>query len=93
MIESQSQILIRVIPNSKQNAIIGFDETNHLKIKLSAPPVDSKANKALIAFLADMLHCRSRSIEIVSGLRSRQKRVLIKGYSDHDIQERLSTFI
>lgn len=48
-------------------------------IRLAAPPVEGVANDALVAFLSDTLNVPRRRIEIVSGERSRDKRVAIAG--------------
>jgi len=66
---------IRVIPNAKQNKII--KEADRLKICLTAPPVDGKANKALIKFLADHFGVKKSSVKIVRGQKSRDKVVEI----------------
>ena len=49
-----------------------------LKVRLAARAVDGKANEALIDFLAEHYRVPRRSVRIVSGLKSRQKRVLIE---------------
>lgn len=58
-------------------------------IRLAAPPVDGAANDALIAFLADALALPRRNISIVSGDRSRDKRVRIEGIDKPAAQTRL----
>jgi uncharacterized protein len=68
---------VRVQPKSAQNAIVG-EHDGALKIKLNAPPVEGKANKALIQFLAKLLRRPKSSLEIVSGQTSRSKRLLVR---------------
>ena len=67
---------VRVQPKSSQNAIVGV-HGNALKIKLNAPPVEGKANKALIQLLAKWLHCPKSAVEIVAGQTGRNKRLLV----------------
>lgn len=74
----KTDIKVRVVPRSSRNQIIGVED-GIFKIKLTAPPVDGKANKALIEFLAKKLGLAKGSVEIVSGERSRQKSVRIHG--------------
>lgn len=62
-----------------------------LLVKVTAPPVDSAANDAVIALLAETLKVPKRDIAIVSGESSRNKRVRIAGLSDADIRARLGT--
>jgi uncharacterized protein len=73
-----TDIKVRVVPRSSRNQIIGLEDGVY-KIKLTAPPVDGKANKALREFLAKRLGLARRSVEITSGERSRQKLVRIHG--------------
>ena len=50
-----------------------------LKLRLAAPPVEGKANAALIEFLAEYYGVPKRNVRIAAGLRSRRKRVIIEG--------------
>ncbi|MDR2902138.1 MAG: DUF167 domain-containing protein [Lactobacillales bacterium] len=68
---------IRVSPGAKRAGIEGVFDGKWIKIALQTPPVDGRANEALIAFLADYLNVRRGNIEIVSGHTSRLKRVKI----------------
>jgi len=52
---------------------------DRLKVRLTARAVDGKANEALVAFLSDHFNVPKRSVRIISGLKSRQKRVQIDG--------------
>jgi len=58
-------------------------------IRLAAPPVDNAANEALIAFLADTLQLPRRNITIVSGEKSRDKRVRLVGMDPEAARTRL----
>ncbi|MEN6350599.1 MAG: DUF167 domain-containing protein [Syntrophomonas sp.] len=69
---------IKVQPRSSRNQIVGEHE-GHLKIKLTAPPVDGEANQALIAFLSEFFKLPKKNVEIIKGETSRQKLVFIKG--------------
>ena len=90
---------VRVQPKSAQNAIVG-EHDGALKIKLNAPPVEGKANKALVQFLAKLLRCPKSSLEIVSGQTSRSKRLLVRIDAGEDpkvqrraIKSRLQEFL
>lgn len=65
---------VRVVPRAGQSGIAGVRD-GALLVRLAAAPVDGAANAELIAVLADALHLPKRSIQIVSGDRSRAKRV------------------
>lgn len=62
---------IRVITKAKQQKVV--KEENGLKVYLNAPPVDGKANKALIELLAEYFKIKKNKIKIVKGLKSRDK--------------------
>ena len=67
---------IRVQPGSNTDEIAG-PHGDQLKIRLRAPPVDGKANNALIRFVADQCRVARRDVEIVAGASGRDKRVRI----------------
>ena len=69
---------IRVIPRARRSEIAGLRDGT-LLIRLAAAPVDGAANDELIALLAKTLKIPKRDITIVSGDRSRSKRVRIAG--------------
>lgn len=71
------KIKIKVIPRSSLNVVVGEMADGTLKVKLTAPPVDGKANKALIELLADFYDTPKNKIKIVSGLTSKNKLVEI----------------
>ncbi len=65
------QLNIKVIPNAKENSI--KKENNILKVRVTAPAVDNKANKAIIPLLADYLKTKKSKIRIIKGEKSRNK--------------------
>lgn len=69
---------IRVIPRAGRAGIAGV-RNDALLVRLTAPPVDGAANSELIEVLADAFDVPKRAIAIVSGERSRTKRVRIVG--------------
>ncbi len=75
---SAGDIEIRVIPRAGRSGVAGLRD-GALLVRLAAAPVDGAANAELIAVLAGALHLPKRSIQIVSGERSRAKRVRIDG--------------
>lgn len=68
---------ILVQPRASKNEIWGIQD-NHLKIHLTAPPVEGAANKACADFLSDVLRINRSRITIVSGQKSRRKRFFIE---------------
>ncbi len=69
---------LHIQPGAKKTEIVG-PHGNALKIRLAAPPVDGKANAALLAFVAAKLGAGKAAVELVSGETSRAKRVRVAG--------------
>lgn len=68
-------------PGARKSEIVGLHD-GHIKIKVKAPPVDGKANAALINFLSEFFNTPKSSIKIISGDKSRLKKVAIANLSD-----------
>jgi uncharacterized protein (TIGR00251 family) len=68
---------LHVQPGASRSEFAGM-HGDRLKVRLAARAVDGKANEALIDFLAEHYRVPRRNVRIVSGLKSRQKRVLIE---------------
>jgi uncharacterized protein len=71
-------LTLHIQPGAKRTEVAGI-HGEALKIRLGAPPVDGKANEALIAYLADLLHLPKSRVLLESGLTSRSKRVRVVG--------------
>ena len=69
-------IKIKIVPNSSKNDIILEDE--FIKVKVTAQPIENKANKALIEFLAKRFKVPKTSIEILKGDTSKEKTLFFK---------------
>lgn len=77
------RLTVRLSPSASRSELAGAEE-GWLKIRLTAPPVDGKANKELIRFLAKILKTPQRSITICSGATSRLKGIKINGVRPED---------
>jgi hypothetical protein len=85
-------LAIRAQPGAKKTAITGVygeGDAAQLKIAVQAPPVEGRANEALIAFLANKFSVPRRSIELISGELSRSKVFLLKGLGFSFVQTTL----
>jgi uncharacterized protein (TIGR00251 family) len=74
------RIYIKVIPRSSQNKVEKISEGEY-RVRLTAPPVDGKANEALIKILADYFGVAKSSILIVGGKSTQRKMVDVLGSS------------
>jgi uncharacterized protein len=80
---------VRVIPRAGKSGVAGTRD-GALLVRLTAPPVDGAANAELIEVLASALGVSRRAVTLVSGERSRQKRVNVAGLSVDDALARLA---
>jgi uncharacterized protein (TIGR00251 family) len=79
---------VKVQPRARRNAIVG-ELGDALKVALTAPPVDGKANEACIEFFADVLGVARSSVAIVSGQTGRNKVIRVTGITAAQLRERL----
>ncbi|MBX3046536.1 MAG: YggU family protein [Anaerolineales bacterium] len=80
-------LAIRVTPRASRNEIVEILPDNTIKVRLTAPPVDGKANEALIEFLSKVLSVARSRIEIVAGETGRDKLVTIIDMESSEAQE------
>lgn len=79
---------VKIHPRARKNAITG-EIGDALKVSLTAPPVDGKANVACIEFFAKLLKVRRSSVTIASGETSRNKVIRVTGLAAEKIREAL----
>lgn len=82
-------LAIRVTPRARKNEISGVLSDGTVKIRLTAPPVEGKANAALIEFLASVLDIPKAKIEIIAGASGHDKLVSVLGLDSQAVQKRL----
>jgi uncharacterized protein (TIGR00251 family) len=84
--DSECGIILQVYiqPGAKKNEIIGL-HNGALKIKIQSPPEDGKANDALVDFVAKTLNISAKQVSLISGLKSRNKKILIEGPDKQDL--------
>ena len=76
-------------PGAKASKVVGL-HGERLKLQLKAPPLENRANEALVAWLGEQLKLPRKQIEILSGHTSRQKRVLVRGATLELVESLLS---
>ena len=77
---------VHVQPRASKNEMVGT-HGDALKVRLTAPPVDSAANDGLVALLAEALGVARRDVQIVAGATSRAKVVEVAGVSQQQIEQ------
>ena len=80
---------VRIIPRAGKTEIGGLRD-DAVVVRVSAPPVQDAANEALTEFLAESLGVARRAVQIVSGEKSRRKRVTIAGVTAEKVRAILS---
>jgi uncharacterized protein (TIGR00251 family) len=75
---------LHVQPGARKTEVAGMHGAR-IKIRLAAPATEGRANEALIEFLAEKFGVAKRDIRILSGVKSRDKRVLIEGITTQEL--------
>ena len=81
-------VTVKVTPRAAKNAILGA-EADWLRVALTAPPVDGKANEAARRFLAEALDLPRTSVTLLSGQTARLKRFAIAGLTPEALRSKL----
>ena len=84
-----TEIIFWVQPRSSKNKIVGI-HGDAVKIAITAPPVDGKANAAIIKFLSKLFGVSKSSVEIISGDTGRNKRVVVAGLTPDEVREKMN---
>jgi hypothetical protein len=83
---------IYVQPKASKSAFVGLHD-GCLKLAISSPPVDNKANKAVIAFLAEFLQIPQKNIRLCAGEKSRRKVLSIDGMTMAEFRRRIEPIL
>jgi len=79
---------VRAQPGARKNAVVG-EQNGALKVAVTAPADQGKANKALVELLCEALDVKRSQVELLKGDKSRDKRFLIRALDPSKLQERL----
>ena len=80
---------VRAQPGARKNAVLG-EQAGALKVAVTAPPEDGRANQALVAVLREELGLKRSQVELIAGHTSRDKRFLIRGLARAELEGRLA---
>jgi len=84
-----AQFALRVQPRASRNAVVGL-MGDAVKLALTAPPVDGKANAAVVEYLAELLRVSKSSVTIVSGETGRNKLIAVRGVTAEQVHKTLN---
>ena len=83
---------VRAQPGARKNAVLG-EHSGALKIAVTAPPEDGRANQALVELLRNVLKLKRSQVELLAGQTSRDKRFLIRGVTPEDLAGRVAALL
>jgi uncharacterized protein len=79
---------VRLQPKAKKTAVVG-ELDGALKLAVTAPPIEGRANEACVRFLAELLNVARSSVTIAAGASSRNKVIRIEGLTAEQVRARL----
>jgi uncharacterized protein len=83
---------VRAQPGARRPGVQG-EQAGALKIAVTAPPQDGRANEALLELLRDVLGLRRSQIELIGGATARDKRFLIRGLTREELERRVAALV
>jgi uncharacterized protein (TIGR00251 family) len=86
-----TELAVKVVPRSARDEIVGW-LGDALKVRVTAPPQDGRANRALEELLAAALSLKKNAVTVAAGLSSARKRVAIAGLPREEVLRRLEAF-
>lgn len=89
---NKATLKIIVKPKAKRTMFAGLHD-NMVKLSVAAPPVDGKANKEVVAYLADFFGLKKKEVEIIAGQHSRRKTCSIGELSEEEVRGKVETYL
>jgi uncharacterized protein (TIGR00251 family) len=83
---------VRAQPGARKAGVLG-EQGGALKVAVTAPPEDGRANKALTEALRDLLGLKRSQVELLGGETSREKKFLVRGVPKSELERRLSALL
>ena len=91
--KSGAALTLRITPRARKTEFAGILEDGILRVRVAAPPVEGKANTALLTFLAKVLGVRKNRIEIIAGARGLDKIVSVLDLSAEQVHSRIQAWL
>jgi hypothetical protein len=85
-----ARLAVRVQPGARGSALVGWMADGTLKLKVSAPPEDGRANRAAAELLAKAVRVRAVAVRVVRGASSRAKLIEVDGVDERELRSRIT---
>lgn len=85
-------LAVRAQPGARKTAVLG-EQAGALKVAVTAPPEDGRANDALVEVLKDWLGVKRSQVELHSGAAGRNKKVLVRGVAKAELAARIAALL
>jgi hypothetical protein len=85
-------VTVRAQPGARKAGVLG-EQAGALKLAVTAPPEDGRANAALVEMLRDLLGVKRSQVEFYSGATGRNKRLLVRGMTKAELAARLAVLL
>jgi hypothetical protein len=82
-------LTVRVTPRARKTQLARVLDDGTIRVRVAAPPVEGKANRALLRYLARILGVRTSRVEIVAGEKGLDKIITISGMDAEDVQRKI----
>ena len=86
-------LTVRVTPRARKSEVGGILEDGTIRIRIQEPPVEGKANRALVTFLSKVLGVRKNRIEIVAGQKGLDKIVAVESMTAEEVENRIQGYL
>jgi uncharacterized protein (TIGR00251 family) len=83
---------VRAQPGARKAGVLG-EQAGALKVAVTAPPEDGRANQALVELLRDWLGVKRSQLELIGGPTSRDKRFLVRGVTAEELRARVAELL
>jgi uncharacterized protein (TIGR00251 family) len=83
---------VRAQPGARKAGVLG-EQNGALKVAVTAPPADGRANQALVEALRDVLVLKRSQVELIAGATSRDKKFLIRGLTPAELQVKVAALL
>jgi uncharacterized protein (TIGR00251 family) len=83
---------VRAQPGARKAGVLG-EQAGALKVAVTAPPQDGRANAAVVELVRELLGLKRSQVELIAGLKDRNKKLLVRGVTRSELAARIAALI